>query len=397
LQLFFLMIQDVDVVSRIPGERSSAPLTVLNIAFPLAPVGPDAVGGAEQVLTALDETLVRAGHRSIVLACEGSACRGELVATPNWGKKGENELHELDEETWREAHRCSRSALQDALRRFVPDVLHFHGVDFAAYLPPPGPPVLATLHLPLSHYHPESFFPGRPRTYLHCVSQAHHDSFPPEIRRLDPVSNGVDLELYRPWRRKEPFALALGRICPEKGFHLAAEAAEKARLPLRIGGQVFPFGEHLRYFQEELEPLLNRPGSCCRFLGPLERERKRRLLAAARCLLIPSQVDETSSLAAMEALASGTPVIAFRRGALAEIIEPGRTGFLVSDVAEMAEAISAVEGIDPAECRRAAVERFSFTRTAETYLGLYRRLAAESGSRDAVPMPAGEAHVVHAV
>lgn len=207
------MLQDVDVASRIPGERSSAPLTVLNIAFPLAPVGPDAVGGAEQVLTALDEALVRAGHRSIVLACEGSACRGELVATPNWSKKGDNELHELDEETWQEAHRCYRSALQDALRRFVPEVLHFHGVDFAAYLPPPGP----------------------------------------------------------------------------------------------------------------------------------------------------------------------------------------RTGFLVSDVAEMAEAISAVEGIDPAECRRAAEERFSFTRTAEVYLGLYRRLAAESEPRDAAPAPAGEAHVVHAV
>jgi glycosyltransferase involved in cell wall biosynthesis len=387
------MIQDVDVVSRIVGDLPPAPLTVLNIAFPLAPVGPDAVGGAEQVLTALDEALVHAGHRSVVLACEGSVCRGELVATPNWSKNGENELHELDHAAWVEAHRCYRSALQDAVRRFAPDVLHFHGVDFAAYLPsPPGPPALATLHLPVGHYVPEALFPGRPRTYLHCVSRTQHASFPPEIRRLDPVPNGVDLELYRPYRRKQPFALALGRICPEKGFHLAVEAAEKARLPLRIGGQVFPFGEHLRYFQEELEPRLDRPGSCCRFLGPLDRERKRRLLAAARCLLITSQVDETSSLVAMEALASGTPVIAFRRGALAEIVEPGRTGFLVADAAEMAEAIAAVEGIDPAECRRAAEERFSFARTAEAYLGIYRRLAVRPGDEESAAVMAGEAH-----
>jgi glycosyltransferase involved in cell wall biosynthesis len=371
------MIQDVDVVSRVEGDLPPARLTVLSIAFPLAPVGPDAVGGAEQVLAALDEALVRAGHRSIVLACEGSVCSGELVATPNWGKNGEHELHELDHAAWVEAHRCYREALQEAVRRFAPDVLHFHGIDFAAYLPPPGLPALATLHLPLDHYKPEALFLSRPRTYLHCVSHTQRRTFPPEIRLLDPVPNGVDLDLYRPYRRKQPFALALGRICPEKGFHLAVEAAERAGLPLRIGGQVFPFGEHLRYFQEKLEPVLNRPGCGSRFLGPLDRERKRRLLAAARCLLVTSQVDETSSLVAMEALASGTPVIAFRRGALAEIVEPGRTGFLVSDVGEMAEAIAAVEGIDPGECRRAAEERFSLARSVESYLALYRRLAAE--------------------
>ena len=386
------MIQDVDVVSRIVGDSSPAPLTVLNIAFPLAPVGPDAVGGAEQVLFALDEALVRAGHRSVVLACEGSVCRGELVAAPDFSRNGEDELHELDHAAWAEAHRCYRSALQDAVRRFAPDVLHFHGVDFAAYLPPLGPPALATLHLPVGHYSPEALFPGRPWTYLHCVSHSQQRSFPPEVRRLDPVPNGVNLEIYRPYRRKQPFALALGRICPEKGFHLAVEAAERARLPLRIGGQVFPFGEHLRYFQEELQPLLDRPGSGCRFLGPLDRERKRRLLAAARCLLITSQVDETSSLVAMEALASGTPVIAFRRGALAEIVEPGRTGFLVEDAAEMAEAIAAVEGIDPAECRRAAEERFSFARTAQAYLEIYRRLAAEPDAGEAAAVMAGEIH-----
>jgi hypothetical protein len=109
--------------------------------------------------------------------------------------------------------------------------------------------------------------------------------------------------------------------------------------------------------------------------------RKRRLLAAARCLVVPSLVAETSSLVAMEALASGTPVIAFRSGALPEIVEDGRTGFLVDGVAEMADAMRRASEIDPEACRRAARERFTAERMCGEYLALYERLAAKMGRR----------------
>ena len=141
----------------------SVSLTVLSVAFPLAPVGPDAVGGAEQVLAQLDAALERAGHRSIVVACAGSSAVGTLLATrPPIGT--------ITDEVRDRAYAAHRRALARALRRWPVDVVHMHGIDFLAYLPPPGPPVLVTLHVPPDWYPPEVFQLDRPNTYLHCVS-----------------------------------------------------------------------------------------------------------------------------------------------------------------------------------------------------------------------------------
>jgi glycosyltransferase involved in cell wall biosynthesis len=340
-------------------------LTILLVAYPFAPVGPDAVGGAEQVLAALDAALVEAGHRSIVVACAGSVCRGTLVATPRWER--------LDESVYAPAHAAHQRAVASALERWPVDVVHLHGLDFASYLPPPGPAALATLHLRPDLYPRDALFPERPRTWLCCVSAAQHRTCPPGMPLLDPVPNGVDPDDFRPRGAKEGFALCLGRICPEKGFHLAVDAAKEADVPLLIGGDVFPYPAHQRYFAAELKPRLD---GRRQLVGPVGGEEKRRLLAAARCLLVPSLVAETSSLVALEALASGTPVIAFPSGALAEIVEPGRTGFLVSDVREMAAALRAVAALDPADCRRAAEERFPASRRTARYLDLYQWLAA---------------------
>ncbi|HTN85886.1 MAG TPA: glycosyltransferase, partial [Sorangium sp.] len=259
------------------------------------------------------------------------------------------------------------------------DLVHLHGVDFDRYLPEPGVPVLATLHLPPSFYAPAVFRIERPRTFLHCVSATQRRACPPGARLLPEVPNGVRLEHYRPRRHKRGFAITLGRICPEKGYHVAVEAAVRAGAPLLIAGQAFGYEEHIRYLREVLLPMLGGPGPVRRFLGPVGLARKRRLLAAARCLLVPSLVQETSSLVAMEALASGTPVIALRgAGALPEIVEHGRTGFLVEGAGEMAEAIARVGELDPAECRRAAEERFSAARTAAAYIETYRRVLREA-------------------
>jgi glycosyltransferase involved in cell wall biosynthesis len=141
---------------------------------------------------------------------------------------------------------------------------------------------------------------------------------------------------------------------------------------------VFGYAAHRDYFDAEIRPRLDRRR---RFLGPLGFRAKRRLLAAARCLAVPSLAPETSSLVAMEALACGTPVVAFPSGALAEIVEPGRTGFLVSDEREMAAAMLEAGRLDPAACREAALERFSVERMTSRYLERYRALSASRSSR----------------
>jgi glycosyltransferase involved in cell wall biosynthesis len=257
------------------------------------------------------------------------------------------------------------------------DVVHYHGYDFCQYLPPDGVTVLATLHLPISLYHPVIFRLGRPRTYLHCVSRSQRADCPDCDDLLPEIQNGVPVEELGPPTRKRSFAVSLGRICPEKNVHAALEAGRLAGVPVLLAGKVFPYVEHQRYFERKVRPRLDR---LRRFLGPLGFRAKRRLLAAARCLLVTSVARETSSLAAMEALASGTPVVAFRTGALPDMIEPGVTGFLVRDRGEMAEAIHEAGRLDPEVCRRAARERFSLDRMLSGYMRTYLGVVAAARS-----------------
>jgi glycosyltransferase involved in cell wall biosynthesis len=352
-------------------------LCVLSVAYPFAQVGPDPVGGAEQVLSALDRAVVAAGGRSLVLAQEGSAPAGELIALPR--PAGEIE------ETAREAvYAALRARLAEVIARERPDVVHLHGVDFAGYLPAQGPPVLVTLHLPLAWYPAAALAPTRPRTWLAPVSQDQARRRPPGARLTRPIENGVSLESFRP-RRKRGYALALGRICPEKGFHLALDAARAADVPLLLAGSVFPYTEHRRYFDREIRPRLDRQR---RWIGPVSGPAKRRLIGQARCLVAPSLAPETSSLVAREALAAGTPVVALRTGALVEAIESGRTGILVDTPEALPDALAAAACLSPADCRRAAERRFSDRAMIAAYLSAYRTLA-EGG--DLPELTGGEA------
>lgn len=340
------------------------PLTILSVAYPFAPVSRDTTGGAEQVLRLLDEAIVRAGHTSLVIACEGSKIRGKLIATPRVDGDFDDAAREC---AWQE----HRRAIEHALQAWAIDLVHMHGIDFHSYLPPPPVPVLATLHLPPSWYPHEIFALSRPHTFLNAVSTSQAQDCP---NSLPIVENGVPVERLEIHPRKRAWAIALGRICPEKGFHLALDAARHAHTPMLLAGEIYPYKTHTRYFREEIVPRLDETR---RFIGPIGFMRKRRLLAAARCLLVPSLAPETSSLVAMEALACGTPIVAFASGALPEIVEHGRTGFIVRDEKEMADAIHAASTLDPEECRRAACERFSANRMSAQYLELYEQLTAD--------------------
>lgn len=341
-------------------------LAVASVAYPFAAVSRDSVGGAEQVLASIDRALVAAGHRSVVIAQAGSAVAGELMLIA----AHHGDIGDAAREA---AHRQVVQAIA-AVRDSV-DLVHLHGIDFASYLPPPGRPVLATLHLPPDWY-PAAALAG-PGLWLHAVSPGQHQALlslaGPGAAVLPPIANGVPVEALGAVRHaRRSFALMLGRVCPEKGQHAALAAAHLAGIPLLIGGEVFAYPEHRAYFDQRVSPLLDHRR---RFLGPVGFARKRRLLSAARCLLVPSTAAETSSLVAMEALACGTPVIAFAAGALPSIVEHGRTGFIVEDAAGMAAAIARAGEIDPEECRAVARSRFSETTTTRAYLDLYRRLA----------------------
>ncbi len=366
---------EIPLGSRFRGNDGSdgGPLTVLQVAFPFAPVSPDTAGGAEQVLAAIDRRLVASGHRSVVIACEGSAVSGRLAPIPRFAGAA------IEQEDRARAHAAIRAAMQRVLCEEAVDVVHLHGIDFAAYLPPGDVPILVTLHLPPEWYPREALHPIRGQVWVHGVSGSQHET----IRRLvdpahalPPIANGVDVgALQRHRHARRGFVLMLGRICPEKGQHLAIEAAARGRVPLILAGALFPYAAHQDYFRREVAPRL---GAGARWIGPAGFTRKRRLLCAARCVLIPSTAPETSSLVAMEAAACGTPVVAFASGALPETVRDGVTGFIVRSMEEMGEAIARVGTIDPETCRGVARKRFALDRMTGAYLDRYRALARVS-------------------
>jgi glycosyltransferase involved in cell wall biosynthesis len=349
-------------------------LTVLNVAYPLAAVGPDAIGGAEQVLTLLDAALVEAGHRSVVLACEGSHTAGELLEVPR--ARGPFDAPAIE---MARAHH--RHAIAQALCQRPIDLVHMHGIDFETYLPENGVPVLATLHCPRDWYPEMLLCSERPNTYLNTVSRHQHAALAPDRRVLGPIENGIRVAAFAGRHAKRRFALMISRIAPEKGVHVALAAAHLAKVPLILAGQTFPYREHERYYRSEVAPQLDRERL---FIGPIGLRRKRRLLGAASCLVVSSQVNETSSLVAREAMAAGTPVVALRRGAIEGVVEHGRTGFLVDTKEELAEAMLKVGQIDSEICRRVARQRFSSCTMTRQYLNLYQELTQRCARIDAL-------------
>lgn len=373
-----------------PADVARArPLTVVSVAYALAPVRPDAAGGAEQVLAAVDRALTAAGHRSVVVAMAGSRVAGTLAAVP--APPPGQALDDAVRDAQQARVRAMLAATLAALARAgtPADLVHFHGVDVAdvigaAALDGAPVPALVTLHLPPAWYPGAVWSLGdpngpRPGTWLHGVSDAQHRACPPGARLLPPVPNGVPVPPVPPAVRRRGYALCLGRVCPEKGYHLAAAAAVRAGVPLLVAGQLYPYAAHVRYWEDALRPRMGRGRA--RFVGTVDPARKRRLLAGARCLVVPSVAEETSSLVAMEAAAAGTPVVAFRRGALPEVVEHGRTGWLADDVGGLADGIRRAGAIDPGTCWATARARFDEGRMTAAYLSLYETLYATPYAR----------------
>ena len=337
-------------------------LTILSIAYPFAPVTADPAGGAEQVLAQLDRGTVAAGHRSLVIAAEGSAVAGELVAVPVPPGVIDDAIRGATEAR-------VQQTIDAVLAREAVDVVHHHGFDFAAYRTPASIPVVVTLHLPLDWY-AAAALGARAGRKLFPVSTSQASRAPTGVELQPPIAGGVDLDWYRRGMRGDA-AVVLGRVAPEKGFADAIDAAKRAGVPLVVAGQVFPYEAHQRYFTHEVLPRLDAER---RWIGAVAGKMKRDLLAGARCVLIPSTAPETGSLVAMEALASGVPVVAYRAGALPDIVEDGVTGFIVDGVDGMAAAIGKADAIDPAACRRSAVARFDVRQMIAAYLAVYERV-----------------------
>jgi hypothetical protein len=162
----------------------------------------------------------------------------------------------------------------------------------------------------------------------------------------------------------------------DKGAHNAVEVARRLESRLILAGKVNEEPER-RYFAKSIEPFLS---DRIYYRGEVDTATKDELYRRARCTLFPIQWPEPFGLVMIESLAAGTPVIAFRRGSVPEVIEHGRTGFIVDDVDEMVEAVGQIDNIDPAECRRAAQERFGVERFVSAHEKAYHAMLDEGPS-----------------
>ena len=350
-------------ITRSPDHR------ILYVSYPLLTVSDESAGGAEQMLWTLEHEMFRRGMITTVAASAGSRVAGELFVTGNPCKV-------LDDFERRNLEHRGRILELIGVREREGrpfDLIHDKSGGFWPRAKELNVPVLATLHLP-RHFYPVRYFEGvAENVVFNCVSESQAASF----ADLNPavVPNGIPLDHFQPCEVQSNRAyrsglLWLGRICEEKAPHLALEIAARANLPITLAGQVYPFSYHQQYFDREVRPRLHRMPKVT-FVTSLSADEKRRLLRQAKAVLITSLVEETSSLVAMEAAASGAPVIAFRRGALPEIVQDGVTGFLVDGVDDAVAVLKRIGEIEPANCAAYGRKNFSSATMAEGYAKLY--------------------------
>jgi glycosyltransferase involved in cell wall biosynthesis len=345
---------------------------ILYVAYPLLPIGPASCGGAEQMLHACEAEAHGRGWKTTVAACSGSSAAGSVFAT------GAPARGSITTERDIVAAHCRKVLELIAVRKAVGcgfDLVHDHSGSFFNCADRLQEPVIATIHLPRDFYPANAFQHVPENLRLVCVSQSQARTF----RGVAPVrviANGIRLEQFALETRKQDYLLWMGRICEEKGPHLALDVAAQTGMKIVLAGSVYPFAYHQEYFRREIMPRLAEMGAQAAHLEEVGGPKKSELLRNAKAVLIPSTVEETSSLVAMEAAASGTPVIGFKRGALTEVVLPGETGILVQNAEQMVRAVAEVSRIRPRACYAHAQKHFSAKRMFREYEQLYENVAA---------------------
>lgn len=338
------------------------------IAPPWVPVPPPEYGGTELVIDLLARGLVDRGCEVVLFGTGDSTCPVERRwLHPRALGTGGGRMAGV-------AHvRVAYSSLGDV------DVIHDHTEEGPARwsLWADGVPVVTTVH--------NRPTPARRRLYGAAVDHGmavvaiSHD----QRHRLGPVPvtttihHGIDVASVPVGDGDGGYALFLGRMSPDKGAHTAIDVARAAGRPLVLAAKMRE-PEERAYFNREVAPRL---GPEARYVGEVGGAAKQALIGAAEALVNPIAWPEPFGLVMIEALACGTPVLAFPEGAAREIVRPGRTGFLCRDVADMAARLGEVGSLDRARCRADAAARFSAARMAEEHLALYRRLAVARSDR----------------
>jgi glycosyltransferase involved in cell wall biosynthesis len=333
---------------------------------------PQLYGGTERVVSYLTEELVRQAHQVILFASGDSRTEATLRAACDRALRLDPQCKDPLPHHLVMLHRVARSAEEFDIIHFHTDFLHFPL--FARF----WGKSLTTAHGRLDLPDLPPLFREFPMMPLVSISDAQRAPVP-WASWQGTVHHGLPTNLYPPGRGDGGYLAFLGRISPEKGAEKAIKIARCVGIPLKIAAKVDK--ADLDYYNDNIKRLLKGPG--VEFIGEIGDCDKGEFLGRAMALLFPIDWPEPFGLVMIEAMANGTPIIAFRRGSVPEIIDEGVTGFVVDSVDGAVAAIPPAAGLDRTGVRRRFEERFSVERMARDYIGLYDDVLRRS-SIDAV-------------
>jgi glycosyltransferase involved in cell wall biosynthesis len=351
------------------------------IAPPWFELPPTGYGGIESMAADLVDTLAAAGHEVTLVAAGRHRTRAaRFVAafpTPPSDRLGTPVPEVLH---------AARAAA--ALRGLDVDIVHDHSLGGPLLAVGRRAPTVVTMHGPVDGELGDYFAALGDAVGVVAISAA-QQALRPELNWVGTVHNAIDVASFPFQARKGEFVLWLGRFNQDKGAHLAIDAARAAGLPIVLAGKCNEPEEHA-YFEREIAP---RIGPGVRYVGEADAAAKRKLFAEARALAFPIQWEEPFGMVMIEALACGTPVVALRRGSVPEVVTHGRSGLIVDHPAQLADALRAVETLDPIQCRREAEARFDLPAMARGSERIYRAAVHRWTARQATPAADGRRSV----
>ena len=338
------------------------------VVSPWFSVPPGGYGGIELMAYNLACELSRRGHQVTVIGRQGTQGPFEsLVLAP------ESWTAELGTEDQQARQSLFLYRAYEVVSRRAFDVVHDHcgipGILIGATTKPQAP-IIATLHGALRESEGDFLAAVDRRVNLVAISLA-QQAMVAGVEWRGVVYNAIDPGKYQRVTdpaQKEDYLVEIARINPDKGQHLAIELAERLNTRLVLAGKVD--ADATQYFDEQIKPHIN---GRVTWREDVKDKEKAELLAKARALIFPIQWEEPFGLAMVEAMVSGTPVIATPHGAVPELVNPGVTGWLANDVDEMADAYQKLRDIDLKRCAEEAARRFGLEQMANGYVGVYEQ------------------------
>jgi glycosyltransferase involved in cell wall biosynthesis len=340
-------------------------MKIAMIAAPIERIPPTKYGGTERVVSALTEELVRKGHKVTLFASGDSKTSAELSSAFS---KPLREAYPSASEIMKRVQTTMLHLGKAYARQDEFDIIHDHTSYFGmTYAQSSRTPVVATLHGELNPSN-VAMYEKLDKSYFVTISHAQR-KLAQLLKYAATVYNGLQLQHYPFGSKSKGYLLAVGRFAPEKGIHNAIIVAKKLGKELIIAAKLED--QHKEYFEKMIKPFLN---DKIRWVGEVGEKQRNMLMSGALCFLHPLEWEEPFGLTLIEAMACGTPVVAFNRGSMPEIIKNCKNGYITEGIESMVNAIKQIGKISRKECRTYALENFNAKKMAQDYEMVYESI-----------------------